>query len=125
MKKMLLIAAVLVVLAALVLACFYKRYNRTTVRRSQTVANVERDLREHLAIGMPREQVESYLDRVHIQHSYVAVSPSTLSYNRTEYALIPDSMQAGVVRGDIQILFRFDEQNLLTSYSVKEIYKGP
>jgi len=124
MKKILLIAAVLVVLAALVLACFYKRSN-PTVGQSQTVANVERDLREHLAIGMPKEQVESYLDRAHIQHSYVAVSPSTSNYDRTEYALIPNSMQTGAFRSDIQISFKFDEQNRLTSYSVREIYKGP
>lgn len=122
MKKTLWIAAVLVVLGGLVLACFHKR---GTIRRSQTVANVERDLREHLAIGVPREQVESYLDRLHIQHSYVETSTSTPNYDRTEFALIPDSMQAGMVKGDIQILFRFDEHNRLASYSVKEIYTGP
>ena len=121
MRKVLLVALGLAGLLSLILGLAYKK------RRPETklaVATVEKDVRDHLAIGASRIDVETYLESRGIHHSYVEQSP--IAQNRhTETALIRGTSQTWLIRGDIQILFKFDDEGRLTRYSVKEIFTGP
>jgi len=122
MKKFFLVALVVMVLAVVVgIAIRRTRRVRTRVR----VAEVDRDIHEHLHPGVSRTQVESYLDGRRIHHSYIDHSSEGPAYSRIESALIPESSLTWLGRGDIQIIFRFDDQDKLTQYSVKEIFTGP
>jgi hypothetical protein len=112
----------LVVLIGLVAGMVYKaRRAKTTV----DVASVEKDIRDHLSVGTSRAEVESYLNQRGIQHSYVEESKGAPEYNRTELAMIREASRTRLVRGDIQIIFKFDDQDRLLRYSVKEILTGP
>jgi len=59
-----------------------------------------------------------------IPHSYMRESP-VKGNEYTEQALIRDSSHSLFIRGDIQLLFKFDDNDRLTKYSVKEIFTGP
>jgi len=89
-----------------------------------------RDVRELLNAnihqGMSRTEVESFLDRQGIAHSYAAEKQETKNPDRSraEYAIIrgnPDKF----VRADYQIRFNFDSSGRLTSYSIQEHLTGP
>jgi len=120
MRKLLWLAIAMVASAALVAGIIARTRG---VKVTDDVAKVEKDLREHLNVGASRAAVESYLDQQRIQHSYVAQAIAGPEY--TEYALIRESSRTWLVRGDIQIVFKFDDQDKLTQYSVKEIFTGP
>ena len=94
-------------------------------RPQVTVAQVDSDIRDHLPIGCSRQEVVAYLDQKKIGHSYVDELKESPEYNHTEMALIRGASRTWLIRGDIQILFRFDEGGKLASYSVKEIFTGP
>jgi hypothetical protein len=89
------------------------------------VATVEADIRKHLPIGSSRADVESYLDLHGISHSYVDEPNGAPEFSRTEMAMIRGASRTWLVRGDIQISFRFDNHGQLISHSVKEIMTGP
>jgi hypothetical protein len=108
-----------VVSAALALFLFGRSLRRNHV--NFTVAQVREEIDTHLPIGTPRAAVESYLDQQSIPHSYMRESP----VKGTEQALIRDSSHSLFTRGDIQLLFKFDDNDRLTQYSVKEIFTGP
>lgn len=110
------------VLGSLAAALIHKA-DRVEIRID--VAKVEKDIRDHLPVGTPRAQIESYLNQRRIEHSYVERSPGSREYDRTEIAIIRDASQSWLVRGDIQLLFKFDEQGKLTNYSVQQIFTGP
>ena len=110
------------VLGSLATALIHKT-NRVEVRID--VAKVEKDVRDHLPVGTSRAQVESYLDQRRIEHSYIERSSGSPEYDRTEMAIIRDASQSWLIRGDIQLLFKFDEQGKLTHYSVRQIFTGP
>lgn len=121
MRKLLWLVFVLMVTAGLLFGLIYRaRRLKATV----SVAKVEKDIRDHLPIGASRAEVAAYLDQRGIQHSYVEESQQP-EYRHTEMAMIRESSRTWIIRGDIQIFFRFDEDGKLTSYSVKEIFTGP
>jgi hypothetical protein len=82
------------------------------------VTRVEADIRERLPMGSSRADVASYLDQRGIPHSYVAES-------KTEMAMVREASRSWLVRGDIQILFKFDDHGKLISHSVKDVFTGP
>lgn len=111
-----------VVSAALALFLFGRSPRRNHV--NFTVAQVQEEVDTHLPIGTPRAAVESYLDQHSLPHSYIRDSP-VKGNEHTEQALIRDSSHSLFIRGDIQLLFKFDDDDRLTQYSVKEIFTGP
>jgi hypothetical protein len=122
MRKVFWTALGLVVLIGLVAGMVYKaRRAKTTV----DVASVEKDIRDHLSVGTFRVEVESYLNQRGIQHSYVEEPKGAPEYSRTELAMIREASPTRLMRGDIQIIFKFDDQDRLLRYSVKEILTGP
>jgi hypothetical protein len=95
------------------------------VQLTTNVAKVEVDVREHLPVGSSRAEVASFLDQRGIPHSYVGESEGAPEYSRTEMAMIRGASQSWLIRGDIQILFKFDEHGKLLKHSVREIFTGP
>ena len=96
------------------------------VKPDQYVADTEKDLREHLPVGSSRSDVAAYLDQRGIQHSHIGETKEFPESNRTEIAMIRDIAKSGLVRTDIQIVFKFDGTDTkLVSYSVHEILTGP
>ncbi|SRR5216683_7957538 len=89
-----------------------------------SVAEIETDLRANVNAGESRSEVEVYLDRKGLEHSYIENFDADPKLNRTEQALIRNSSWSLITRGDIQLLFRFDENGKLSDYSVKEIFTG-
>jgi hypothetical protein len=106
-----------------VVAGLIQRTRRVIV--TTDVARVEADIREHLPMGSSRADVESYLDQRGISHSYVAELKEAPELNHTETAMIRESSRTWLVRGDIQILFKFDGHGKLIKHSAKEILTGP
>ena len=95
------------------------------VKVTTTVEKVEVDVSEHLPVGSSRAEVESFLDQRRIPHSYVDESKGAPEYSRTEMAMIRGASQSWLIRGDIQILFKFDEHGKLLKHSVSAIFTGP
>ena len=89
------------------------------------LAKVEKDICEHLPSGTSRARVENFLDQRGIQHSFVERSRFGPEHSPEEFAMIRDSSRHGWYNGNIQIVFEFDSQENLASYSVKEIFTGP
>jgi hypothetical protein len=103
-------------------ALFYDREHR----RQSFAAQMEDQLRRDIHSGMSRAEIEAYLNKNGIQHSYVEKFDKGKSVERTEFARIPDqSTRVVLVRTDIQVRFTFDEAGRLSSYSFKETLIGP
>jgi hypothetical protein len=111
-----------IVTTALALFLFGRSLRRNHV--NFTVAQVREEIDTHLPIGTARAAVEAYLDQQSIPHSYIRESP-VRGNEYTEQALIRNSSHSLFIRGDIQLLFKFDDDDRLTQYSVKEIFTGP
>jgi len=122
MQKLFWIGLLFVALASIAIGLLYKRRGPIV---ATDIPNVEREIRDDLPKGTPRSQVEAYLDAKGIQHSYVDQSKEAPEYTRTEMAMIRGASRSWLVRGDIQILFKFDENGNLTSRSVRQINTGP
>lgn len=125
MRKTLWIALSFLILAGLVAGLNYLNYRSKRVEVRVEVAKVQEDIRGHLPVGTSRAAVASYLDQRGIQHSYVGELKDAPEYGHTEMAIIRETSRTWLVRGDIQILFKFDEQGRLIHYSVQEIFTGP
>jgi len=122
MRRSLWLAIILIVLTGLAVGMIYK------IRRPKAttdIAQVERDIREHLPIGTSRTEVEAFLDQKAMPHSYTAESKQFPEYEHTEAAMIRGTSRSWLVRGDTQILFKFDNQDRLIEYKVQEIFTGP
>jgi hypothetical protein len=122
MRRSLWLAIILIVLTGLAVGMIYK------IRRPKAttdIAQVERDIREHLPIGTSRTEVEAYLDQKRLPHWYTAESKQFPEYEHTEAAMIRGTSRSWLVRGDTQILFKFDNQDRLIEYKVQEIFTGP
>jgi len=89
-----------------------------------TVEEVLKQLQANTPVGTGRPAVESYLDSRSITHSYID-NPEVPNERRVELALIRDTSQSWLVRGDIEIRFRFDQSDRLLDYSAHEIFTGP
>ena len=125
MRRVLITIAVLVgILGVLAAVTLRGRH----VRRKTDVANVEKDIHDHVLIGGSRADVEAYLDQRKIAHSYIGELKDLPDYKyaHTETALIRDVWEQGIFRSDIQMLFKFDDtDSKLVRYSVQEIVTGP
>jgi hypothetical protein len=98
------------------------------VKRKTDVATVQKDIHDHLPIGGSRAAVEAYLDQRKIGHSYVGELKGLPNYvhSHTEMAMIRDVSEEGIIRCDIQILFKFDDSDSkLVNYRAQEICTGP
>ena len=100
-------------------------YRTRRVQVTTDIAKVEVDVREHLHMGSSRAEVVLFLDQRGIPHSYVDESKRAPEYSRTEMAMIRGASQSWLIRGDIQILFKFDDYDKLLKHSVREIFTGP
>lgn len=98
-------------------------YRVRRAHRTMDVATVKQQISEHLPLGSSKEEVERYLDQRSLPHSYTGESPDD-RYRNTEAAIIPASKGA-IVRGDIQVIFKFNDQGQLASYTVRELFTGP
>jgi hypothetical protein len=114
-----------VITAALVGLWVWQRVKpHNPVTQTLTVADVRKKLEQALPVGSSRTTVETYLDSQSIPHSYIDDSKFP-NERRVELALIRSTSQSLLVRGDIQIRFRFDESGRLADYSVQEVFTGP
>jgi hypothetical protein len=89
-----------------------------------TVEDVLKQLQADTPVGTSRSAVESYLDSRSITHSYVD-NPEVPNERRVELALIRDTSRSWLVRGDIDIRFRFDQSDRLLDYSAHETFTAP
>jgi hypothetical protein len=89
------------------------------------VAKLEADVLEHLPAGSSKAEVTSFLGQRGIPHSYVDESKGAPEYSRTEMAMIRGATQSWLIRGDIQILFKFDDHGRMIKYTVQQIFTGP
>jgi len=121
-RKSLWIVLALALIVALVVGVIHRARR---VRVTTDVAKLEADLREHLPAGSSRAEVASFLDQRGIPHSYVDESKGAPEYSRTEMAMIRGATQSWLIRGDIQILFKFDDSGRLIRYTVQQIFTGP
>jgi hypothetical protein len=124
MSKILWILLAVAAAAALGVFVFIRSHKAASFTKT-TATQVEQDIRAHLAIGSPRDEVVAYLDKRGIGHTYVDEAVEAPEYKRTEMAMIRNASYNWPVRTDIQILFRFDDSSKLIRYSVKEINTGP
>jgi hypothetical protein len=122
MRRNLWLAVILIILTALAAGTIHKiRQPKATT----DFAQVERDIREHLPVGTSRTEVEAYLDQKEVPHSYTRESKEFPEYQHIEAAMIRGTSRTWLVRGDTQILFKFDNQDRLIDYKVQEIFTGP
>jgi hypothetical protein len=120
-RRRLILSGVLLLLIAGVVLVRDRAY-----RRHSLAAKLEDQLHRDIRTGMSRAEIEAYLNRVGIDHSYVEKFDKGKSKARTIIALIPDRATGlEIVRTDIQIRFEFDEAGRLTRYDVKELFTGP
>lgn len=122
MRRTLWLTVILIILTGLAVGMIYKiRQPKATTN----IAQIEKDIREHLPVGTSKTEVEAYLDQRGVPHSYTAESKGNPEYQHTEAALIRGTSRTWLVRGDTQILFKFDSQDRLIDYKVQEIFTGP
>jgi len=122
MRRALTTIAVIAAVAILAVVACKERNAKTTV----DVASVNKDIREHLPIGSSRLDVEAFLDQRQIGHTHIGELKDSPENRHTEIALIRGVSQSLLVRGDIQILFKFDEtDSKLISYKIQEVFTGP
>jgi hypothetical protein len=122
MRRTLWLAIILIILTGLAVAMIYKvRQPKSTT----DIAGVEKDIREHLPVGTSRTEVEAYLDQKRLPHWYTAESKQFPEYQHTETAMIGGTSRTWLVRGDTQILFKFDAQDRLIDHKMQEIFTGP
>jgi hypothetical protein len=122
MRRTLWLTVILIILTGLAVGMIYK------IRRPKAtadIAQVEKDIREHLPIGTSRTDVEAFLDQKGMPHSYTGESTQFPEYLHTEAAMIRGTSRSWLIRGDTQILFKFDNQDRLIDYKVQEIFTGP
>jgi hypothetical protein len=111
---------VICALASAVLAFYFLR-----PKSNHRLEEVTRDVQANIRVGMNRAEVESLLTQRGIEHSYHSGVDKDGNPNmtRTETGMVrgkPD-----FIRTDIQLLFRFDESEKLTSYSIQQVFTGP
>jgi hypothetical protein len=122
MRRTLLLAVSLIILTGLAVGMIYKILRP---KATADIARVEKDIREHLPVGTSRTEVEAYLDQKRLPHWYTGESKQLPEYQHTETAMIGGTSRTWLVRGDTQILFKFDNQDRLIDYKVQEIFTGP
>lgn len=122
MRRTLWLAIILIILTGLAVIMI------DTMRQPKgttDIAQIERDIREHLPVGTSRTEVEAFLDQKAMLHSCTGESKQFPEYEHTEAAMIRGTSRTWLVRGDTQILFKFDNKDRLIDYKVQEIFTGP
>ena len=124
-KSLLIVLSILTVVVALG-AIMAKRWHDKNHWTRLTPAQVESDIKQHVPVGTPREQVAAYLDREKIAHQYYGedLYKGTAYYN-CEVALVPRTASSGLIMTDVQIVFKFDSTMRLASYDVRAVNTGP
>ena len=70
--------------------------------------------------------MDTFLNGRGIGHTYIGKLDASTENSHMETALIRGTSHSALVRGDIQILFKFDAaDSKLVSYTVREIFTGP
>lgn len=123
-KKAIWILAAVLVAAGLCSAVWPQVIRPSRANHRITVEDVLKQLQANTPVGTSRSAVESYLDSRSITHSYID-NPEVPNERRVELALIRDTSRSWLVRGDIDIRFRFDQSDRLLDYSAQEIFTGP
>lgn len=118
--------------AILLIAVLVTGYGCNTMNNKITVSTVKSDIQAHLPIGSSKADVIGYLDQQKIPHSWLQKGEVSsdgkivIPNSHTEEALIRNVATNGMVRTDIQIDFKFDDNDSkLISYAVREVYTGP
>jgi hypothetical protein len=93
-------------------------------RASFTPAQVQAEIANELPIGTPRSVVEALLDRKGFGHMYVERSDFP-DETRTEVAIIRHTWSSYLITASIQMKFKFDMNDRLESFTVKEELTGP
>jgi len=122
MRRTLWLTVILIILTGLAVGMIYKIWQP---KGTTDIAQVEKDIREHLPIGTSRTEVEAFLDQIAMPRFYTGDSKQFPEYEHTEAAMIRGTSRTWLVRGDTQILFKFDNQDRLIDYKVREIVTGP
>lgn len=116
---------VLVVLIGLTIAAI-RMARRARSQAGIDATTVERQIRQDLPPGTPRAVVDRYLDQKKIEHRTLDELKNSPDYGNAEIAVIRNASHDWpvIVRRDIQILLKFDDDWKLTSSSVTETFKG-
>ena len=87
---------------------------------------IKQDVQSNIRAGMTRPEVKSFLTQRGIEHSYFSGIDETGNPNmtRSEVGMVRGKPNAIGFRGDVQLIFRFDESEKLREYSVKEVVTG-
>lgn len=122
MPKSLWMGLALLIIAGCIAGLIYRNRH---VKRTTDIAKLKQDIDEHLPVGTSLKEVEAYLNQRGFPHSYTGDSSREPEFRRTEAAMIRAASKSWMVRGDIQIIFKFDHDDRLTGYTVREIFTGP
>ena len=90
-----------------------------------TAAQVDREIRGQLPLGTSKAEVEAYLERKAIPHSWTQERAAGAEHRNEEIGMIRGTSVRGLIETSLQLSFKFDDQSRLTSYSIKELYTGP
>lgn len=123
-KKALWILAAVFVAAVVCSAIWPQVIRPSRANHRITVEDILKQLQANIPVGTSRSAVESYLDSRSMPHQYFD-DPKFPNERRVEFATVRDTSRSWLVRGDIQIRFRFDESDKLLDYSAHETFTAP
>lgn len=106
------------VIVALAIGAAFAVGTGTMPRSGYSEGDIEAELRVALPVGTSYQQIDTWLSRRGIVHSFVAKEHRV-------YGLIPDIQRGLLVTKSIQIIIALDSQEKLTSVEVKPVYTGP
>lgn len=111
-----------IVFVSIIAAIAWRQIHRSRSYVRVTTSELESEIKKDLPLGSTKEEVSSFLDSRGIGHAYAGASPQ---FKNTEIALVRNAAYHWPIRTDIQILFTFDKNSRLSSFTVKEINTGP
>ena len=98
-------------------------WERVSYAKAQRAVARAKALCAELPSGSTRAEVDVYLQRRGIEHSFPKNPSSGLG--NYELAIVRDVCGKRIVGCDVTLSFSFDGRDLLTSCSAREIYTGP
>jgi len=125
LRKFLLAAVLTLMIVSVIAGVVIRRHQKRAVPRV-TAAQVEADIHQHVPVGSSRADVSAYLDTRKVGHTYYGSDDyKDTRYYNCEVGLMRDTSSSGLIRTDIEIVFRFGSDMRLVSYNVQEINTGP
>ena len=115
MRKTLRINLLLLMTALIGAGSCQRHYNRSR--------EVEAAIRRRIPIGTPKSEVIATLDS--LKDSLQIGRGAYNGTARTVAALAGNTSRSMITRGDLQMVFFFDENGILTQYQFKEVFTGP